>query len=95
MVANTIACRSILYTTPELAPWSSNGGSSINQKIIQHLKKVEKTGAAGIVEEQIVRMRKGTKVSTPKKKDGPSTPSPKKRKATVVKAEDEDDFDDY
>ena len=118
MVANTLACRSILYTTPGLAPWSSNGGNSINKKIIQHLKKVGNSipGAGNVVDEHIARMGKGKKVTTPTKsktdekptaitkstptkstptKSAPAKSTPTKRKrATVVKV-DEDDFDDY
>ena len=40
IVSNTLASRSVLYTTPELAQWSKNGGDSINKKIQQLLKKL-------------------------------------------------------
>jgi hypothetical protein len=67
MVQTILASRVGIYETPELQPWSNNGGSKINQKIQQLLKKLGSTipGAAEIVAEEVAALTKTKKSTTP------------------------------
>lgn len=93
MVATILISRSEIYTTPELAQWSSNGGNSINKKIQQLLTRFGKLipGAEQIVKEEVANLTSKKKSPAKEKNESP----PKKRKRAVVKAEDGSDVDDW
>ena len=87
MVRTILASRSTLYGELDLQPWSKNGGSAINQKIQQLLKKFGATipGATEVVKEEVAAL--SSKKSTPTKAKALVTPRGKKRK---VKTEDDE-----
>jgi hypothetical protein len=88
MVQALLASRSTLYAEPALQPWSPNGGSKINVKIQQLLKRFEGTvpGAAEVVKEEVAAL--SAKRNTPTKPKSLATRKVKKRK--VVKSEDDE-----
>lgn len=94
VVRTVLTHRGEIYSCPGLGPWSSNGGSRINDKVQQLLKKFgdHVPGAAEIVVANLKGGKRVTPKSTPTKENkeeskGPSTP--KKRKVTVKDEEDE------
>ncbi|KAK4686729.1 hypothetical protein P7C73_g3396, partial [Tremellales sp. Uapishka_1] len=56
IIAELLASRTKIYQTPGLEGVSENGGSRINQKIQQILRKMS---PAGMVEEEVKKLGKG------------------------------------
>lgn len=91
-----LASRSILYAEPGLDRWSKNGGSRINQKVQQLLKKFGTTipVVADVVAEEVAALTKNKKITPTKPKaTTPKTSASKKRK--VVKSEEGSEEEEY
>jgi hypothetical protein len=86
IVRTVLATRPTFYAEPALSQWAGNGGSNINNKLQQLLRKFGNSipGAAEVVKEEVAAL--SAKKNTPTKPKGPATPKAKKRR--VVKSED-------
>ncbi|KLT43983.1 hypothetical protein CC85DRAFT_326882 [Cutaneotrichosporon oleaginosum] len=91
VTASVLASRRTIYTTPGLEAVANNGGSRINQRVQQMLKKMcAAYGLAGVVEEEVAAAS-GKKEGAGRQSNGKGTGKGKKRK---IKDEVKDELED-